>query len=338
MSSPNGIRSKLLGLIVAAALILIGLNLNSSQRTLARGFAWLAKTLEPATASTPAPSPSAAQPVFTPQPLSASVPGAQTQAQLAVEAFMRKNANPDCTISFIDWSDFSSSGQISTITLRYRVTQPSRQDQIATVRFTVQSGGHVKAELIQSPPPPAPVPAPWAARFPAQTPPPVVIDRFSEPLEEAINGPRMTLQAADAFSLSQLDQAEQKAREERKPLGFLMVWGVFFDHEADTRGSDSVSALVHFYQVFNQNLVLVFVRHETELNMVPNAVKQGFFGPNEGGYAPNMAVTDATATEFIVEIPYAHQDGAGRNQTFAAGAQKIDQWLATHPNAVQAPL
>jgi hypothetical protein len=147
----------------------------------------------------------------------------------------------------------------------------------------------------------------------------------------------MALQAGDAFSLAQLDQAEQKARQEQKPLGFLMVWGVFFGHEADTRGSDSVSALIHFYQVFNRDLVLVFVRHESELNMVPAAVKKGFFGPDEGGYAPNMAVTDATATEFIVEIPYAHLDGPGRDQTFAAGANKIDQWLATHPQAAPTP-
>jgi hypothetical protein len=335
MSSPNGNRLKFLGLIVAA-ILLIAFNWHLTKRSLANSFAWLARTLEPAAAPSPSPSPAGAQPISTPPPAAPPLANAQSQSQFAVEAYMRKNAIPEATISFLDWSDFSASGQTSTITLRYQVTLPSRPDQVATVRFTVQNGAVVKATLVQTPPAAAPAAAPWAARSLAQTPPPAVIDRFSDLLQAAISGPRMTLQAGDAFSLAQLDQAEQKAREERKPLGFLMVWGVLFDHEADTRGSDSVSALVHFYQVFNQNLVLVFVRHETELNKVPDAVKKGFFGPNEGGYAPNMAVTDATASEFIVEIPYAHEDGAGRDQTFAAGAQTIDQWLATHPDAVPA--
>jgi len=333
MSLSKGIRSKLLGLIVVAAIILAAINVNSSRRALSHCFAWLAKSLEPAAAPTPAPTPAVAQALPTPQPTAPPIADAEIQARLSVEAYMRKNANPDCTISFLDWSDFSSSGQAATIVLRYRVTQASRQDQVATVRFTVQNGVVIRAELVQAPPPPAPV----SQQAGAQAPPPQVVDLFTEPLDAAISGPRMTLQATDAFSLSQLDQAKQKAVEERKPLGFVMVWGVFFGHEADTRGSDSVSALIHFYQVFNQNLVLVFVRHETELNTVPAAAQKGFFGPDEGGYAPNMAVTDATATEFIVEIPYSHMDGGGRDQVFAADAKKIDQWLATHPDATPTP-
>jgi hypothetical protein len=153
-----------------------------------------------------------------------------------------------------------------------------------------------------------------------------------------MSGPSQTLHLDSAFSLSQLEQAKATAQAQKKPLGFIMVWGQFFDHQADPRSDSSNSALVHFYQVFNQNLVLVFVRHETELGMVPDAVKRGFFGPDEGGYAPNMAVTDATATEFIVEIPFRHLDGPGRDQLFAAGCAKIDQWLATHPNAVATPI
>jgi hypothetical protein len=310
------------------------LHVNSTRRALAHCFAWLANRLEPVAASGPAASPAPAQALSAPQPTAPLLAAGEIQARTAVETYMRKNANPDCTISFLDWSGFSSSGPTAAVVLRYRVTQPSGADEVATVRFTVQNGAVVKAELVQAPPPPAPTP-PWGA---AQTPPPADVDRFSASLDAAMNGPRMALQPADAFSLGQLDQAIEKAREERKPLGFLMVWGVFFGHEADTRGSDSVSALIHFYQVFDQNLVLVFVRHETELNLVPDAVKKGFFGPDEGGYAPNMAVTDATAKEFIVEIPYAHMDGPGRDQTFAAGAKKIDQWLAAHPNAVATPL
>lgn len=81
-------------------------------------------------------------------------------------------------------------------------------------------------------------------------------------------------------------------------------------------------------------MVLVFVRHETELGKVPAAVNKGFRGPDEGGFAPNMAVTDATATEFIVEIPTRGKDGPGRDPQFAAGAEKINAWMDTHPDAL----
>ena len=148
----------------------------------------------------------------------------------------------------------------------------------------------------------------------------------------------LTLQLNSAFSLSQLEAAKAKAQAERKPLGFIMVWGKLFGKSADTRKGGSESGLAHFYRAFNNTLVLVYVRHETELGSVPAAVQRGFGGPDEGGYAPNMAVVDATATEFIVEIPYggAHSDGGKRDEVFSAGAVKIDQWLATHPLAVTA--
>jgi hypothetical protein len=271
------------------------------------------------------------QPVASPDP---------SQTQFIVQAYMRKNAAPQCVLSFLDWSAFSASGPTSTITLRYRVQQPFRPDTLATVRFTVQAGAVVKTELLRPGLPPA-VP-PSTAPISVQRPPipvrPVqVIDRFSSRLFAAEHGGGMTLRLTDAFSLSQLDQARAKAQAEHKPLGFIMVWGQFFDHEADLHSKASDSALVHFYQVFNDHLVLVFVRHETELGLVPVAVRKGFSGMNEGGYAPNMAVTDATATEFITEIPYRGLDSAGREPIFAEGGRQIDQWLATHPDALPTP-
>jgi hypothetical protein len=145
----------------------------------------------------------------------------------------------------------------------------------------------------------------------------------------------MALFTDSAFSLSQIEDAKAKAWAEKKPLGFVMVWGQFFGKKADPRGKGSVSALAHFYRAFGSSLVLVFVRHESELRDVPDAVQQGFSGPDEGGFAPNMAVVDATASQFIVEIPMGGANGEGpkRDEIFAAGAAKIDQWLAAHPNA-----
>ena len=73
----------------------------------------------------------------------------------------------------------------------------------------------------------------------------------------------------------------------------------------------SNAALAQFYEVFNGNLVLVFVRHEAELDKVPDAVKTGFQGPEEGGFAPNMAVVTADCSKFVCEIPYGGKDSDG---------------------------
>jgi hypothetical protein len=260
-------------------------------------------------------------------------PPGEDAAKAAVEDYIRKHAAPECTISYMDWTDYSISGDTSVITLRYRVEQPPQADVVVSVRFTIQAGTVVNAELAGQP---VTGSAPVIRRR-APTPPPVVVDRFSQDLYNSINGSPMTLHLGDAYSLAQLEDAKARARSEKKPLGFVMVWGQFFDHEADPRGGGSDSALVHFYEAFNNQIILVFVRHESELNDVPQAVKRGFFGADEGGYAPNMAVTDASASEFIVEIPFRDALAVQRDQIFAQGAWKIDQWLATHPDAMASP-
>jgi len=64
--------------------------------------------------------------------------------------------------------------------------------------------------------------------------------------------------------------------------------------------------------------VLVFVRHEDELDKVPDSVKKGFNGPDEGGWAPNMAVVTADCSQFVCEIPLGgdKSDGYVREQVF----------------------
>jgi hypothetical protein len=333
MGLSKGNKTKILSLLAILA-VLAAVNLDLTKRILGQGrdLFW---NLAAAAESAIHPGSGASGAGGTPAPAAAVAPNAQGEAESAVETYMRRNAMPQSTFSFIDWTDFANDGQTAAITLRYSVQQLGRVDVTASVRFTLQAGNVVKAEVIR--PGLQAAPPPIAARPQLPTPRPVVVDRFSGPLFDAMHGPPMTLQLSDAFSLSQLDQAKAKAQAERKPLGFIMVWGQFFDHEAAPRGRGSDSALVHFYQVFNQSLVLVFVRHESELSQAPPAVGRGFSGVNEGGYAPNMAVTDASATEFIVEIPYKHLDGDGRDPIFAAGGRKIDEWLATHPQAMATP-
>jgi hypothetical protein len=139
-------------------------------------------------------------------------------------------------------------------------------------------------------------------------------DPFAAGLARARKDKPMTLTLNSAFRLSQLDEAKKKAIAENKPLGFMMVWDQFFNEEgspmSDARDG-GVSSTIHFYQAFKDSCVLVFVRHEDELQKVPESVRKGFFGPDEGGFAPNLAVVSSDASDYICEIPL----GGGRNST-----------------------
>lgn len=114
-----------------------------------------------------------------------------------------------------------------------------------------------------------------------------------------------------AFSLDNLEAAKKRAKDENKLLGFIMTWDTFFI-PSHPMGPGSNGTLAHFYDVFHDNLVLVFVRHEDELNKVPDAVKKGFFGPEEGGFAPNMAVVTADCSQFVCEIPEGGKESNGQ--------------------------
>ena len=94
-------------------------------------------------------------------------------------------------------------------------------------------------------------------------------------------------------------------------------------------GQDSLS---HFYQVFNPNLVLVFVRHESELDKVPEAVKKGFFGPDEGGFAPNLCVVNSDCSEYICEIPLGGNESNGkiREEIFKKKIEEIKAYAKAH--------
>jgi hypothetical protein len=127
-----------------------------------------------------------------------------------------------------------------------------------------------------------------------------------------------------AFSLDNLEAAKKKAKEEKKMLGFIMEWDSMLVPAYPMGGAGSDSGLAHFYDAFNDSLVLVFVRHESELGKVPDAVKQGFNGPEEGGFAPNMAVVTADCSQFICEIPF----GGGKDSTWQTREQVFRQKIA----------
>jgi hypothetical protein len=134
-----------------------------------------------------------------------------------------------------------------------------------------------------------------------------------------------------AFSLDNLAAAREKALAENKPLGFIMEWDTMLvPARPMERGSDC--GVAHFYCTFNNSLVLVFVRHENELDKVPDSVKKGFFGPEEGGFAPNMAVVTPDCSQFICEIPYGGDKSNGqiREQIFRQKIAVIKKFLAAH--------
>jgi hypothetical protein len=253
------------------------------------------------------------------------------QAKSIVQAYMHQALPPPHFVSFLEWKDYSATGPNSSITLKYQDQSAYGRPVVATVRFQIEGGKVTKTEVVQNAPTASSTPSPATSRSTPSK------NRFADALNTAkYSAPRL-MRKSDAYSLADLEKAKAQAQAEKKPLGFVMVWDVMFKTASNTRTEYGDSALHHFYQAFHQNVVLVFVRHETELRDVPEAVKKGFFGPDEGGHAPNMAVTDATASEFIVEIPYLGKNGPGRDPLFASGAEKINAWLDTHPDAVATP-
>ena len=153
-------------------------------------------------------------------------------------------------------------------------------------------------------------------------------DPFALGLAHARQNQTVNLNKNMAFSMTTLEAAKKKAKAENKLMGFIMVWDSFFVPAQPMR-KGGPDGLAHFYDVFHDALVLVFVRHESELGSVPDAVKTGFNGPDEGGFAPNMAVVTADCSQFVCEIPYGGKDsnGAIREQIFRQKIAVIKAFL-----------
>ena len=169
------------------------------------------------------------------------------------------------------------------------------------------------------------------ANLPAEVKERYHYDPFALGLAAARQNQMVALSKNMAFSLSNLEAAKKKAKAEGKLMGFIMVWDNFF-MPARPMSQGSPGGLAHFYDVFHEALVLVFVRHESELSQVPDAVKQGFNGPDEGGFAPNMAVVNADCSEFICEIPYGGEksNGAVRDPIFRQKIAVIKEYQKKH--------
>ena len=160
-------------------------------------------------------------------------------------------------------------------------------------------------------------------------------DPFEPGLAFARQNQIVILSTNMAFSLATLEVAKAHAKAEKKLLGFIMVWDNMFGYRSRPMGWGSNDDLAHFYDVFHNSMVLVFVHHETELGNVPDAVKQGFFGPDEGGFAPNMAVVTADCSQYICEIPLGgskDSTGATRDPVFRQKIEVIKNSSRTSPS------
>lgn len=154
-------------------------------------------------------------------------------------------------------------------------------------------------------------------------------DPFEPGLMRARQDQIIFLSTNMAFSLGTLEAAKARAKAEKKPLGFILVWDNMFggSHPMGWGGNDSVA---HFYVAFHDTMVLVFVHHERELGNLPEAVHAGFFGLDEGGFSPNMAVVTADGSQLICEIPLGggnKSTGAAREQVFRQKIEVIKNYL-----------
>jgi hypothetical protein len=155
-------------------------------------------------------------------------------------------------------------------------------------------------------------------------------DPYEEAIYEAKANRPLTLKTDSAYRIAQLEEAKKKAQSEHKPLGFIMVWNQYFDKPVKPMGKGGAEALAHFHEVFHDTMVLVYVFHESELPQIPASVAKGFNGPEEGGFAPNMAVISEDAADFICEIPMGGKDsdGAIREKLFRDKIAVIRKWYA----------
>jgi hypothetical protein len=118
------------------------------------------------------------------------------------------------------------------------------------------------------------------------------------------------------------------ALKENKPLGFIMMWDNYYNTLTSPLGRGGPSGALHFYNSFHDSMVLIFVSHERELGLVPDSVKKGFFGPDEGGFAPNMCVVSADLKDYIVEIPYGGNNSNGeiRHAIFLEKVKRVKDY------------
>lgn len=140
-------------------------------------------------------------------------------------------------------------------------------------------------------------------------------DPFEESLFIAEKNHPVKITMDMAFRVTNIKAAMVKAKAEKKAVGFVLVWDEILNKPCRPMERGSISALAHFYTAFNDNMVLVFVKHnEDELGQVPNSVRTSFLGWQEAAFAPRIAVVSNESSQLICEITYGGDDATGQDR------------------------
>lgn len=153
-------------------------------------------------------------------------------------------------------------------------------------------------------------------------------DPFKEGLFLARENSLVEMKKEMAFPLDNLEAAKEKAKAEKKLIGFIVVRDEFFNQPTRTMGKGSSAALAQFYTTFHKALVLVFVSHERELDNIPSAAKAAIFGPDAGKFSPKMAVVTADCANFVCLVPYGKDAATGydRESLFKQNIAKMKKF------------
>ena len=160
-------------------------------------------------------------------------------------------------------------------------------------------------------------------------------DPFEEGLFLARQNNKVDLKKDMAFWLDDLEAAKQKAKAEKKMIGFVVVWDNFFGKPAKTMGQGSPDALAQYYTTFHNALVLVFVSHERDAERVPPAGKRGLSGLKAGKFSPKMAVVTGDCSQYVCIVPYGEGTSTGyeREVIFKQKIAVIKKFASSPPKS-----
>lgn len=101
----------------------------------------------------------------------------------------------------------------------------------------------------------------------------------------------------DSFSTDKLEETKAAAKENRKPIGFLLA-------NQSTDSSAATECAVETIRAFKQKTVLVYVDSQTgDWKKLPEEIKVALSSPSAGKYIPIFVVFTSDLKKLIATIP-----------------------------------
>lgn len=127
------------------------------------------------------------------------------------------------------------------------------------------------------------------------------------------------------YRLSELQEAQDEARKEGKPLAFLATEAACLQSNDNMLERGSSSATIHAFEALKKATVLVFSDSRTENHTEPGIVDAALHPPDDVHYTPpKVVITDADLTKVIFVVPY-NREPAVRQKLMAAALAKIKE-------------